>query len=360
MLGSKAGSASDLNSILSSSTNEPASSTNEPASRRRVRGFRDNMLCPCAELTHANFAAFLREHPGLNFEEVLSRTGAGTNCTACMLDLEFSFSEAGGGQAAGTLRPTPVAAGRSTDLKRTIYRVIDGVAPMVSSRTDTLSPVLFGKDVRQSLWIANQRLLYDASADGPVPHIAEVTVRDDAGQVLHEKTYEIAVDAVLNLDLSEFCNTQTKGDALGVGSARVVQHWTQPGLRGTTRAQIEIEAPNAACAVHTQAPGPAGPHRFTALYKPSEERLFHTVVNPRPDALTGKATIRFIGSDEEVVKDVVIPGFGAVMDELFGPSNPSGLAEGEAVDLRWEFDGPHKLHIVCASPALDRFSIDHL
>jgi len=327
----------------------------------KARAMRADMLCPCTDMTHRDFAAFLSANPGLSFEEVMMRTGAGRNCTACTLDLEFGFAEAGRGDVearAGAV--APLVQTQRTGFKGALYRTIDGMAPLVSSRTETWSPVLHGRGISQRLWIANHRLLFEKAAAGPVPHTAEVTVRDGDGAVRHARKYDVPVDDVLDLDLSRHLAGRGDSAALAVGSIQLVQQWTRPGLRGTTRSQIEIATPDAVCAVHTQAPGPAAQHRFTALHRPDEERLFYTVVNPSPRALTGETTTRLAGREEQAVESFAVPGYGAAIREVRPPEAGPSVAAGSAIDLAWQIYGPHKLHILCASPALDRFSIDHL
>lgn len=333
--------------------------TKSSGSRGRARAFRDDVLCPCTEMTHVGFRAFLQENPTLSFEDILSKTGAGRNCTACMLDLEYSFGEAGRGKVTAPNSVVPTASPERIGVKRALYKLIDGAAPLVSSCTDSWSPVLYGKNIDQWLWIANQHLMYKNEMEGPVPHCANVTVRDAVGRVCHSQRYDIPVDDVLGVDLSAYLSPN-EGTALAVGSVQVVQTWKRPGLRGTTRAQIEIVTPNAVCAVHTQAPGPAATQHFTALHRPHEERLFFTVVNPVSKPLVGSAIANLAESEEEEVAEFVVPGHGVLLREVDLAKWSSSALDNSPVNLTWHIEGPHKLHFLCATPNLDRFSIDHL
>lgn len=336
------------------------SQTSQSGTRAKTRAFRDDMLCPCTETTRSGFAAFLRANPALRFEEVLDQTGAGRTCTACMLDLEYNFAEAGRGEAVAKADSGPTGSAGHQGLKRSVYRAIDRLAPLVSSRTETWSPVLYSGAVSQHLWIANQHLLYNRDMEGPVPHSANVTVRDVAGNVHHSARYEVPVEDVLGIDLSQYLASAEGSCGLAAGSVQIVQRWSRPGLRGTTRSQIELAAPGAVCAVHTQAPGPAAEHLFTALYRPLEERLFYTVVNPESQPLTGRVTTRFGETDTDRTVEFSVPGFGTLLRELTPAADGADAAAESVLDLAWQLDGRHKLHLVCAAPALDRFSIDHL
>jgi hypothetical protein len=310
-------------------------------------------------MTHEGFRTFLRENPALNFEDILLKSGAGRNCTACMLDLEYSFGEAAREKATASNSVVPRASPERIGVKRALYKLIDGAAPLVSSCTDSWSPVLYSKDIGQWLWIANQHLMYKSETQGPVPHCADVTVRDAAGIVCHSQQYDVPVDDVLGIDLSRYLRATDDTD-LAVGSVQVVQTWKRPGLRGTTRAQIEIVTPNAVCAVHTQAPGPAAGQHFTALYRPREERLFFTVVNPVSKPLVGSAVVRLVASEEEEVTEFVVPGHGALLREVDLVKSSISASDNSPVNLTWRIEGQHKLHFLCATPNLDRFSIDHL
>ena len=323
-----------------------------------ARALRGEMLCPCADVSHRDFASFLQANSALSFEETLRKAGVGVNCTACLLDLEYSFSAAGRGDVALSGSSAPKATVQQAGLKSALYRAIDGVAPLVTSHVETWSPVLLGGGIVQRLWITNQHLLYKRGIDGPVPHIAEVTIRDAGGNVRHSARYDVSVDAVLDLELSRFLTDDGEVPDIAAGSIQIRQSWAKPGLRGTTRSQIEIATTKAVCAVHTQAPGPAATHRFTALSRPAEERLFYTVVNPSPQPLTGRVTV--CGADTEASDPIAIPAFGAVVSEIGAPASGRGVPEDGVIGLAWQLDGHHKLHVICASPCLDRFSIDHL
>ena len=59
----------------------------------RRRGASDELLCGCANLTREDFVAEVARRPMASFDTLLDVTGSGRECTACMLDLEYLFTE---------------------------------------------------------------------------------------------------------------------------------------------------------------------------------------------------------------------------------------------------------------------------
>ncbi len=59
----------------------------------RRRGPSDELLCGCANLSRDAFIAEVARRPTASFDTLLDVTGSGRECTACMLDLEYLFTE---------------------------------------------------------------------------------------------------------------------------------------------------------------------------------------------------------------------------------------------------------------------------
>src|SRR5207244_3100944 len=51
----------------------------------------DEVVCGCTNLRLPQLQAMLSANPNMSFDELLNRTSAGKNCTACLLDLEYYF-----------------------------------------------------------------------------------------------------------------------------------------------------------------------------------------------------------------------------------------------------------------------------
>lgn len=331
-----------------------------------------DVLCGCANMTYAMYRTLLQSRPDISFDEVLRRANAGDTCTACLLDLEYHFadilarrpkSKTEGTVSGGAMGNTPES------FKRRIYRFADGIAPVVPVRKVTQTPVLIGKNIEQWLWIANQRLLYGETdvRHAPAPLRAAIVLRNETGHKCVELNEQIDVGEVLNLNLSE--RLRTKGvqpgpTGLGLGSVEIVVEATEPGMWGTTRPQIEILTPSSACAVHTSGAGANVRNDFTCLYRPVEDRLFAAIVNPCAHAITLWSTYDVHESAESAAgaldDGVKIPAHGTWLKEITLPAQHHELATGRLVDLGWRMSDRHKLHMICASPNLDRFSIDHL
>ena len=83
------------------------------------------LVCACVNLNLGDYKSFLSKNAGATFEEVLALTKAGSTCTACLLDLEYYFVEAG--RSAGT---EGSGANKNTErervgLKRRLFDFID-------------------------------------------------------------------------------------------------------------------------------------------------------------------------------------------------------------------------------------------
>ena len=80
----------------------------KPATQAKDRGA-DEIVCGCADLTRDGIRASVASNPSASFDAFLDATGAGRTCTACMLDLEYLFTEAPRDRAAAA----QIAAGES-------------------------------------------------------------------------------------------------------------------------------------------------------------------------------------------------------------------------------------------------------
>ena len=64
----------------------------------------EEVVCPCVALTRTELEDLVASDPEISFDNLLGRTGAGSHCTACLLDLEYRYTNAA--QAPGP-RPRP-------------------------------------------------------------------------------------------------------------------------------------------------------------------------------------------------------------------------------------------------------------
>ncbi|MDJ0893600.1 MAG: hypothetical protein QNJ92_00545 [Alphaproteobacteria bacterium] len=328
------------------------------------------VLCGCTNLTYGAYLELLRRNPSASFEDILDLTGSGSTCTACLLDLEYHFTNSEGRAADNSDRPVlGIPAVQEIGVKQRLYRLLDRCSPRLSFRKRTWSPVLLGPGIEQWLWIANQTVLYQGGKydEFVSPMRAKIAVLDDEGAILDRETVRILPGDALRSNLTErFESGRRKAtkNGLRVGTVDLTVWSESPGMWGTTRPHFEIVTPKSACAVHTQAPGPAGRHWFTCLLRPQKERLFSVVTNPDARPLSIRAGYS-LGVDQSgapisMGPPITVPPRGAWIGEIDLPGKRVSSEQDDPAILNWHISGRHKLHLLCASKDLSRFSIDHL
>jgi bacterioferritin-associated ferredoxin len=320
---------------------------------------RDDMVCPCAELRQADLRRILAARPNLSFDELLAQTGAGGKCTACLLDLEYFYTTLprDRSRAAATAADAR-RVGEAVSLKQRVYRLVDRLSPWTPMPLTEYMPVLCAKGIAQWVCIANHSMLYEPGACAPDTDF-KLLVRDAAGREIHREVRSVAAGGAERILVSSYL--EPKGE-LGIGSVQVSRRARRPGVRGTTRPQIEIVAAAGACAVHTQAPGRLRNRWVSVYHRPGDERVFASVVNASAKPLAVEIAYPFVagGGIDPVEHTLSVAPFGALLHEV-KLAEPSARAMGDRLfGIRFNTGGLGKLHFLCATPNLDRFSIDHL
>ena len=315
----------------------------------------DELVCGCLDLGRAAATRYLRDRPALRFDEFLDSTGAGSRCTACMLDLEYLYTQVrqeGGATAHETA--TGLRSGKKQPWKYRLYAFLDRVSPPVAQRMTHMLPVLKGGALDEVLWIANHAL--DFAKDGDVPEWRiDLTVRDSEGRVTHSERRHLAPREVLSMRVSDHLPSPKGGAAgLAAGSVEVTRLARSSGWRGTTRPQIELLTPRASSTVHGQGVQNKGEIWIPCLVRPSHERLMLVTVN------CGGAPLRMVydfpREADTAETEVTVPAHGAHVHELrLPPSSDERL-----IDVRYRGDGPKVVHLLSATPGLERVSIDHV
>ena len=120
----------------------------------------DQIVCACKNLTYGTLSE-LADSTG-SFDEVMEKSGAGQECTACLLDLEYYFglTQVGIGWQGGKRAPN-VNRADSPKLRHRIFALLDGLSPLSPQRLRDLGPILRGEGISQHLIIANHSLLFD-------------------------------------------------------------------------------------------------------------------------------------------------------------------------------------------------------
>lgn len=322
-------------------------------------------LCECKNFSLADLSALLSQEPTLDFESILRRSGAGTSCTACLLNLEYHYTELQKhNDAFRTSFRTSQAKGKKS-LKRRVFDFIDGLCPPMRMNLSNLMPVLAGTDIRQSVLVANDANFYGADAV-PDDATVELTIRNADGKRMLQRQFRVSPEHPLDFDVSECLAGEPTVSAeipLSIGSVDVRRWWDRPTVRGTTRPQIIIDGPGGCGGVHTQGSRPRGDTYYSTLYRPTEDRVFISYNNCSNRPVNIRLAYPFLRNTDPHL-DVVsladtIPTFGVRLFEICPPGNLPGLREGDAYDIHCHADGPYKALIFNAPPDLSHFSVDH-
>lgn len=333
--------------------------------RVQGRGF-DEVVCTCVGLTRGQLENSIAREPEISFDALLKRSGAGSTCTACMLDLEylFSVSPRGGRQRVARDTVAPAARGsRGRMLKERVYRFLDRCSPMVPYRLSNPMPVLAGLGIEEFVCVANDSLLYEGEIAAP-PTTVGLSVRDAGGIVRYEGRHRVGPEETMRFEVSRFI-APTTGSETGlptIGSVVITRLADRPGTRGTTRPQIIINAADGCCAVHSQAAGPGDvPRWFTCLYRPRDERCFISIMNASDKPLKGAMSYPFgVEGIQPKAHPIALPPHGTGIHEITLDTEDAARLGGGPLTFKTQHDQPNKAHFLCASPDLRRFSIDHL
>ena len=320
------------------------------------------LLCACARLNLNEYRSILAENPEATFEEVLSMTKAGATCTACLLDLEFHFVETAHRTRSGkkgSVASKVADEGRS--FKRRLYDLIDGFSPMVPFKLVERLPIISGHGIEQRLWISNRSLLFAGERAAP-PYNLEVIIRDQDGRICRTEKRTVEPESSFEWTASADIPAACGDDELSVGSMEIRRSSARPGVRGTTRPQTEILAPNGACSVHAQAYKTAGEKWFTTYHRPEDQRVFLTYISFQDTPLNIELRYPMNVSEtgvEPKVSNFEIPPFGSVLTEIELSEEEIGKLGHRILTLNWSSDGEYNCHIFCATRDLSQFSIDH-
>lgn len=320
----------------------------------------DDVVCTCYELTRDAFLSLMARHRNLDFQEMLDAAGVGNKCTACRLDLELIYTEnfdrlpPVGAAPGHALRPV---AARS--LKQRIYDWLDRLGPMLPMPLGNWAPIIAAPGLQEFLLVSNDPPLYSEDVTAP-PCDVTVIVRDAEGRVRHRQVYMVTHAEPLNLDVSQFLPVQDAGALPAIGSAEVLRKWRAPEVRGTTRPQFLIKAPNGCGAVHTQAESGKGGTWYTALYRPAEDRILLSMINPAARELQVIFSYPYdapTGAPAEI--KATIPPHGSMLHEVSLSEAGHGLSEDMPFSIHIAASGPHKCHLFTADRHLSRFAVDH-
>lgn len=315
------------------------------------------MLCPCKEFRLTDLRRILYEQPNISFDSLLQQTGAGGTCTACLLDLEYYYTTLPRDNGASAASGGTQSRRETVSLKQRLYRLLDGLSPQTPMPLADYMPVLYGRGLEEWVCVANQPLLYESAVCATDMDLTLV-VRDEAGQEVHHETRPINAGTAQRISVSHYLGTPS--GEIGIGSVRISRRFHAPGVRGTTRPQVQIVGASGACAVHSQAPGRLRDRWLSIYHRPADERLFVSAVNASTSPLGVEIAYPFADGAASSSHCLSIPAYGAALHEIILSDSASHVLKGTLFGVRFRTDGLGKMHLFCATPELDRLSIDHL
>lgn len=330
---------------------EPAKATDAPLAR-------GDIICGCFGLSRGDIEDYIAARPDVSFDRLLAETNAGGKCTACMLDLEYIYVAAPRAEAVTGPSVNRVADEGPVSLRRRLFGLLDRIPPAMAFNTANWMPILAAPGIDVWLWFTNHHLLYEDS-DDVVPFRVRYRVRDSEGRVRHEGRQLVGCDDMFRVNLSQYLEPGGANGLPAVGSVEVDRVAMRPGVRGTTRPQMEIITAKAACSLHSQAPGRDLYKHFSFPYRPDEERLVFSVINcgTRPFAMNFAYPL---SEDIEPVRDrVAPPPYGVRLYEVRLPED-APARNGRLSLMRLKGEGFGRIHLFCATPGFERISIDHL
>ena len=319
------------------------SAQGELTARAMPEDNKQEIVCGCFNLTRGDLE---RAATGSNFEQFLEETRAGSRCTACLLDVEYLFVNAPKNRTlTGGSRPVRQ---ERRPLKRRIYDVLDRIAPQIPFRLTNTIPLLSGSGIVERLWLVNQPMVFGKKVGVP-PHRFALTIRDGEGRVTGREHHDVGCGESKVITFPEV----SSGTALSIGSVEISRWGLSPGVRGTTRPHFEVEAARSNTTLHIQGAAPDPEAWLTTIYSPGETRILFTAVNvaARPLLLDFD-----FAEERSAPMRVEVPPFGArVIEPSAKQSEP-----GRPLTYRYRGRGRGKIHVMAASPTLDRIALDHL
>lgn len=337
----------------------PASEPCGPGPRNPEHSADSDILCMCLNLTRDD----IRKHinAGADFPTVMAATGAGSKCTACLLDLEY-FCEAVPTENPGS-NTTNLNQEQRPPLRRRIYAFIDRILPLKPITLSDISPVLYGPGIRQEFCVSNMpaQAISHMKMD---PLNVDLTLRDAEGRVVMKRNHRLESGDVLwePCEAIEHLSTTVPQGSFAVGSLLIQRRWAKPSIRGASRPHFLIYTSAGVGNLHTQDSGGRVEEFFRFPNRSGDHRSFLTIVNDsdHPERLTVDYPITQSPETAPYSSVVSIPPRGARVVEVDASLARAHGASGPLFLIRIRGQGRRKTHIVYASDDLSVMSIDHL
>lgn len=214
----------------------------------------DRVVCFCKNLTEQEL---LRRAAGLQALELgplMRATGAGSECMACLLDLELVLGKldcALSGKRNG-LGEVPVPMRRSRRFKQSVYRVIDGCFPSAALITRNSFPIVFSETLDTRLTLSNHRLMFAEERPGYGACAVRVEFHDAEGRLLREESRRLELGQSASFSTRELLAGAWHGQELFVGGGFLTTRPLGRVILSACRPQIELCSPGGVTTVHMQ------------------------------------------------------------------------------------------------------------
>ena len=322
----------------------------------------NQIICACANLKLSDFEKTLGRMKTQSFSALLSETSAGSTCTACLLDLEYFFVEA------KSRNPKHFNSDDKTNnlkqlgvipTKQHIYKILDSITPPIAWAPTNFIPIIKGDNIETWLTITNHDLLFRERKSAPITSSIEIRATD--GSFLFKDKIKIDLGEELKLRLDTYLKFESQ--PLVVGAAYINTYAKFPAMRGTIRPQFEILAEAGACALHAQGDVGPGDTWFTIQNKPLDQRIFLILVNTFHKPQSAKISWPFELYNSSIktknVESLQISSRGTEIFEINCGDALTARLEDRPFSVKISTERSCRVYLLCGTPQLDRFSIDH-
>jgi bacterioferritin-associated ferredoxin len=233
----------------------------------------NEIVCACFSVTEADIKAHLA-NPQNTLETLVSETGIGTKCTACLLDLDLVIDD-------------------TVEFRRSVAsRLGQGIQQTkgLTVSTDLTSSGFFlnRKDVRTSLRVSNFPVLFESNCRG-VPYSVSLRLVSAAGYCVRTHRQNLNLNCTMHVSFSEMLPPEIED-----GWLLLSLYPKQRGLVGSIRPQVALEGANWVSTYHTQPQAMAtkdGSRNKITVYR--AERGFRSLVSViNANSRVGSVTVK--------------------------------------------------------------------
>jgi bacterioferritin-associated ferredoxin len=331
----------------------------------------DEIVCQCAQVRRSDIEELQRASPDITFDDVLQRSGAGTKCTACVLDIEYQFTTGlGGGGSSRQVRSVDVegplvVSEKRRSLRRVIYDLLDNNLAPRFRRRSYHAPVILADGIEQLCVLSNQGFTF-AHGDRVPTYRVELVLRNAKGTLVASETHEVAPGEHFEHSISAmFPQAIRDSKTLSIGSITTVVEPRSSGLMGFPRPHIKILTKAGATSVHQHSPLRFREGYVTWMNQPDYQRMFLAFVNTWPWSVSCELDYPHVaqaGPIDKLVKDAIrVPARGAFLHEVLLDQTTRKELDGRRFSTRLRAPvSTGTIHMIYATPDLSTVSIDHV